>query len=86
MKKLTDYDKLLETDEVEEYEENHDKYYIELIDAKSGLFGVIEYEEDENWEVIDKIDGIAAYLEGLGKSEKTYGFMEKNGKYIIKEI
>lgn len=44
-RKLKDYDEILEgIDEVEKYEESHSrtKYEIELIEAKSGTFGVLE--------------------------------------------
>jgi len=45
MKELNEYHEILEgIDEVEQYKESHNrtKYEIELIEAKSGTFGVLE--------------------------------------------
>ncbi len=50
-RKLKDYDELLEgIDEVEKYENTHEhlNYDIELVDVKSGVYGVVLREEKED--------------------------------------
>lgn len=95
MKELNEFDEILDDIEaVEEYEEQHpdQDYDIELIDAKSGVFGVgvrgkmapsSGADMHGNYEIEEQGEYLPSYVSGLLDEDSWYGLRHEDGKIII---